>query len=145
MGEIDKKFIQGKLDLITRDLGRLDSFGPVLISEVAEDFVKFSAMKNICVEMIGRAIDINGFLISELAEKGADTPKTYRETFLMLVPLGALPREFAEKIAKSAGFRNAIVHEYNNLAHGFVYSNIKDIVAEYGKYAEYVVAFLKKK
>jgi uncharacterized protein YutE (UPF0331/DUF86 family) len=85
------------------------------IFEAAEDFIKFSALKNIFMEMIGRAIDINEHLIVELFQPQTEIPKTYRDTFLLLGKMNILPKEFADEISKSAGFRNAIVHEYNNL------------------------------
>ena len=67
------------------------------------------------MEIIGRALDINEHLISELADSKLKLPQNYKETFLFLKNLKILPEDFADEISKSAGFRNAIVHEYNNL------------------------------
>ena len=75
------------------------------------------------MEIIGRALDINEHLISELADSKIEAPKNYKETFLFLKNLKILPEDFADEISKSAGFRNAIVHEYNNLDQNIVLQN----------------------
>jgi len=118
---IDKRFIEEKVNLITRDLSRLSTFSAFTISQMAEDYMKYGALKNMLMEIIGRAIDINQHLLSELSETKAEIPKSYKETFLALAKLGVVPVDFAQKISKSAGFRNAIVHEYNNLDKNIVY------------------------
>lgn len=63
---IDREFMLEKINLITRDLKRLEVFSDLSIDQIAKDFIKFAALKNILMETIGRAIDINQHLISEL-------------------------------------------------------------------------------
>ncbi len=142
---IDKEFIKEKINLITRDLARLKIFSGMSFSDVAKDFMKYSALKNIMMEIIGRAIDINEHLISELAVSEMDAPKEYRQTFLLIGELNVLPKDFAKEISKSAGFRNAIVHEYNNLDKEVVYKSIDDATDQYAKYCQYILDFLEKK
>lgn len=141
---IDKEFLKEKINLITRDLERLKIFSDFTISQMAQDFMKYAALKNILMEIIGRAIDINEHLISELIAAGVDVPKTYRETFLKLAELSVLPDDFAKEIARSAGFRNAIVHEYNNLDKEIVYKTVGDAISQYSKYCGYVLEFTER-
>jgi len=72
-----------------------------------------------------------------------EVPKTYRETFLLLEDLKILPRDFAEEISKSAGLRNVIVHEYNNLDKVIIYKKVGDAINQYVKYCDYILKFLK--
>jgi|SRR3989344_1153886 len=141
---IDKDFIKEKINLITRDLERLEIFSDLTFSQIAEDFIKYAATKNILMEIIGRGIDINEHLIAELADTKFDAPKTYKETFLILKDLKILPEDFAKEISKSAGFRNAIVHEYNNLDKNQVYKTIDEAIKQYTKYCDYILKFLEK-
>ena len=127
---IDKNFIVEKINLITASLQQLEAFSKMTFSEAAGDFIKYSALKNILMEMIGRAIDINEHLIVESAVAKIEAPKSYRDTFLALGNLGVLPPDFAREISKSAGFRNAIVHEYNNLDKSEVYKTIGQAVEQ---------------
>jgi uncharacterized protein YutE (UPF0331/DUF86 family) len=140
---IDREFILEKINLITRDLKRLEVFSDLSIDQIAKDFIKFAALKNILMETIGRAIDINQYLISELSRPETEVPKTYRETFLLLEDLKILPGDFAEEISKSAGLRNVIVHEYNNLDKVIIYKKVGDAIKQYVKYCDYILKFLK--
>lgn len=141
---IKEIFIQEKTSLIIRDLERLRIFSDMTFDEVAQDFIKYGALKNILMEIIGRAIDINEHLVVELMPNSSDVPKDYRATFLALIELDILPKDFAEEISKSAGFRNAIVHEYNNLNKGIVYKTVGEAIEQYAKYCDYVQKFLEK-
>lgn len=140
---LEIELIKEKLDLISRDLEHLQAFSEFTFDQVAHDFVRYAAVKNILMEIIGRGIDINHHLISELAPLEMGTPKTYRETFLFLGRLNILPPDFAEIIAESAGFRNAIVHEYNNLDQGIVYRTVGEAVRQYEQYCRAIWGFLK--
>lgn len=62
----------------------------------------------------------------------------------MLRDLKILPEDFAEEISKSAGFRNAIVHEYNNLNKGIVYKTVGEAIVQYSQYCKYILDFLEK-
>lgn len=141
---IDKKFIQEKINLITRDSGDLAQFADYTFDEVAKDSFKYAAIKNFLMEIIGRGLDINNHLIAELSKQGTRTPLSYHETFLMLIELKVLPKEFGEKIAESAGFRNAIVHMYNNLDKQTVYKTIGEAINQYSQYCRYILDFLEK-
>jgi uncharacterized protein YutE (UPF0331/DUF86 family) len=140
---IDREFILEKINLITRDLKRLEVFSDLSIDQIAKDFIKFAALKNILMETIGRAIDINQHFISELSRPETEAPKTYRETFLLLEDLKILPGDFAEEISKSAGLRNVIVHEYNNLDKVIIYKKVGDAINQYVKYCDYILKSLK--
>lgn len=140
---IDKEFIEEKINLITRDLSRLDIFSNFTISQMAEDFIKYGALKNMLMEIIGRALDVNEHLISELSDPKIEAPKNYKETFLFLKNLKILPEDFADEISKSAGFRNAIVHEYNNLDKNIVYRTVGEAIDQYTRYCDYILKFLE--
>lgn len=141
---LDKEFIKEKINLIIRDLERLRMFSDFTIGQMAKDFIKYAALKNVLMETIGRAIDINEHFISELIKSGESIPKGYKETFLMLGDLEILPKDFAEEISKSAGFRNAIVHEYNNLDKGIIYKTVGDAIDQYSRYCDFILKFLEK-
>lgn len=106
---IDSVFINRKIDYIKRDLARLKEFKGLTFEKVAKDWKGYSIIKNVLMEVIGRGIDINQHLIAELAGPEVMAPLDYTQTFLKLVELKVLPEKFAERISKSAGFRNVWV------------------------------------
>lgn len=141
---IDRIFVERKIDLISRDLGQLKDFANLTFDEVAKDPVKYAAVKNFLMEIIGRGIDINNHLISELADPKKEIPKTYKETFIAMGDLKILPANFAKTISGSAGFRNAIVHDYNNLDKQIIFETIGEAITQYSQYCRYILDFIDK-
>lgn len=142
---LDKEFINRKINLIREDLGKLEHLRGLAIDQVAGDWLKYSALKNILMEIIGRGIDINEHLILELMKHPeTKAPLSYRKTFLALAELRVLPEDFAKQIARSAGFRNAVVHDYNEIDHYIIYKKVDDIIEEYTKYCHHILDFLEK-
>ena len=97
------------------------------------------------MEIIGRAIDINQHIILEAGDLKEKTPLDYMESFRYLGSIKILPDAFASEIARSAGFRNAIVHGYNDLDKGIVYRSVSDALIQYAKYCDYVLKWLEAK
>lgn len=141
---LNTRFIQRKIRLIPQDLEILKNLADLNFNEVAKDLYRYSTVQLLLMKIIGRAIDINEHLIGELATAKIGAPVTYRETFIKLKDLGVLPAKFAEQIAESAGFRNAIVHEYNNLDKYIVYKTIGEAVIQYTKYCGYILRFFSR-
>jgi uncharacterized protein YutE (UPF0331/DUF86 family) len=140
------EFVQRKLQLIAEDLGRLAHLAGESYEAITSDFVKMAAVERIIERIVMRAIDVNEHLISELATGREEriTRLTYRDTFLRLVELGILPAEFAERIAKSAGLRNILVHDYNDVDRRIVYGSIASCLADYPRYVEAIGRFLER-
>ncbi|MGF1613505.1 MAG: DUF86 domain-containing protein [Gammaproteobacteria bacterium] len=80
-----------------------------------------------------RAIDVNEHLITELAtgQEEQITRLTYRDTFLRLSDLGAYPEAFAASICQSAGLRNILVHDYNDVDHRILHASIRTCLRNY--------------
>jgi len=133
--------VQRKLFLNQQELERLRGFAHLKIEEIANDPGKYAACERYLERLISRAIDINQHII---AEKGsvALSVKKYHDTFLVLAELGVYPKDFAEKIAPSAGLRNALVHDYNNIDKEMLQKSIKEAIWEYNEYSKYILAFM---
>ncbi len=137
--------IKKKIDLIQRDLERLLEFSDFTFDEIAKDYIKYAALKNIFMEIIGRGIDINEHIIAKVGAHKDLSPRDYKETFLLLAKLNILSEDFAKKIAASAGFRNAIVHDYDDLDKRIVYKTVGEAIKQYSEYCRYILDFLDKK
>ena len=140
---LDQEFIQRKINLIREDLIKLDNFRNATFDELSKDWLKWNALEHILMKIIGRGIDINEHLIAEIAKPETTAPRNYQETFLKLAELKILPQEFAQKISKSAGFRNAIIHEYNKIDREVVFGTINEAIKQYADYCQYILDFLK--
>lgn len=143
---IRPEFVKRKLALISEDLGRLLYFKDMTFSEIASDFVNLAAVERLLERIVTRAIDVNEHLIAELSTGREDkiTRLTYRETFLWLADLGVCSKTFAEKIAQSAGLRNILVHDYNDVDREILYKSIHSCLQDYHDYVRAVYDFFQK-
>jgi uncharacterized protein YutE (UPF0331/DUF86 family) len=140
------EFVRRKLQLIAEDLGRLAHFKDDSFEQITGDFVRMAAVERLLERIVMRAIDINEHLLSELATGREEkiTRLTYRDTFLRLAELGILPSDFAERIARSAGLRNILVHDYNDVDRRIVYGSIRSCLVDYLEYTEAIAGFLER-
>lgn len=141
---VNKIFIQRKIELIQRDLVKLGVFENKTFDQIAGNWKEFAIVKNLLMEIIGRGIDINQHILAEKFTPAVSAPLDYTETFLKLGGLGVLPESFAKKIAKSAGFRNAIVHGYNKIDKSVIYKTVGVAIKQYTQYCRHILRFLEK-
>jgi len=141
---LNKDFVQRKVGLIQRDVERLGELSKFSLDEIFSDYSKANTLERLLEKIINRAIDINQHIISKLA-KGSEKVVSYEDTFHLLSDLGVYPKSFGQKIAPSAGLRNRLVHEYDDLDEKILYSSISKEVKQYIRYCRYVLDFLKKK
>ncbi len=139
---LDKELIKTKIELIQKDLVHLEELKGLSIDEIAGDFYKWSTLKLVLVEIVGRAIDINAHIIAEKGEMKHPAPKTSRETFIRLGDMDILSVDFADLLSKSAGFRNRVVHEYNDLKKDKVYETVDEVLVQYTEYCRHILTFL---
>ncbi len=142
---VRREFVTRKLHLIADDLEWLVRFKDDSLESLKSDELKLAAVERILERIVMRAIDINEHLISELGTgEGKSTRLTYRDTFLFLTGLGVYSKEFSEEIARSAGLRNILVHDYNDVDRKIVHASIRHCLQDYHKYVESVRSFLDR-
>jgi len=142
-----REFVERKLQLIAEDLGALSAFRDIPYEELVGDAVRLAAVERILERIVLRAVDVNEHLISDAATGTEEktTRLTYKDTFLKLADYGVLSPELARRIAPSAGLRNILVHEYNDLDHRIVHAAIRTALAEYTAYIDAVQRFVSRR
>lgn len=138
------EFVRRKLQLIGDDLGRLIRFKDESLQSLTADAIKLAAVERLLERIVMRAIDVNEHLISELAtgREEKTTRLTYRDTFLRLADLAVYPKDFGDQIARSAGLRNILVHDYNDADRKLVHASVRSCLQDYQRYVEFVDTFL---
>ncbi len=136
---IDRELINRKLVLIGQDLREIASLAGLSKEEYLGGAINQAAAERYLERMIGRMIDINFHL---LVESGQAPPPDYFQSFIDLADLGVYKHEFASRIAKSAGLRNRIVHEYDEIDASQVYGAIKAASKDIPEYMRHVEACL---
>jgi uncharacterized protein YutE (UPF0331/DUF86 family) len=117
---IDRELVTRKITLILKDLSSLTDLSGLTREAYLANPINEVLAERYLERMIGRMIDINYHIITE---SGNPPPKDYHESFQMLGTMGILEAEFARQIAFSAGLRNRIVHDYEDIDASKVYES----------------------
>lgn len=140
---IRKEFVRRKLQLITDDLVRLVRFKDLTLEELLADDIRLAAVERIIERIVMRAVDVNEHLLAEcLPPQTRSTRLTYRDTFLMLADLSVCDEGFAKAIAASAGLRNILVHDYNDVDRRTLHRSIGSCLRDYTEYVQRVEGFI---
>ncbi len=135
-----KEKISDRLRYLERALLYLKSKENVSLTDLESNYELRSAIKRNFEIAIEAAIDIGEMVLSQ---EGAKMPETYREIFLKLGELEVLPREFSEKIAPMAGFRNILVHQYGEADLNKLYGFLKGRLDDLEEFIRYVRLYLE--
>lgn len=141
MTPIDAAIVRRKLGHIMRSLDLLRSIRTMPLAEYRTRVWERKGAERVLQEAIEAALDINAHLI---AERGQDVPDDYFGGFVKLGDLGILPRDLAHALAPSAGLRNRLVHEYDDLDDAKVLSAVGTLLDLYPRYIEAIETDLTK-
>ncbi len=98
------------------------------------------AVERLLERIVGRLLDINYHL---LKEQTASLPQDYFDSFLALSKEGIVSEELSRRVAKSAGLRNVLAHEYDAIDERQVYAAIKFALTDVPEYLRAILAWLK--
>ena len=98
------------------------------------------AIERLLQIIIETACDINAHFIAKLAEKA---PATRRASFYEMAALGILDAETAERLARSVGLRNRLVHDYDVLDNQLVYAAIREALEQYAAYGRIIYNYCR--
>ena len=79
-----------------------------------------------------------------MTEQLHEQTSTMAETFLALSRHGLLDSQLASRLAKTVGFRNIAVHEYNTLDMNILYSIITKEIGCFYEFADTVLRIVNK-
>lgn len=132
--------IRDKLTRLGSYLQELEPLGRQysLADYCASGLVKHSAERLIEL-IVEAAVDINGLLVTL---QGLPPPKDYYASFLEVGRLGVYPWPFGKQLAKTAGLRNRLAHEYETIKDPLVYRVVKTMPALYRRYMASVHRYL---
>ena len=71
-----------------------------------------------------------------LSVQGEPAPISYRTAFLMAGEKGIINKELSESLALSAGLRNILVHEYEEIDYKILYKSIPIAIKDYSTFMD---------
>jgi len=138
---IDADLVTRKLLLIASDLDPLGAIAERGVAAYVGSAVDQAVVERRLERAIGRMIDVNYHL---LTAGGQPPPSDDHTSFLKLADLGALEAEFARRIARAAGLRNRLVHDYDDLDQRLVFDALHDALRDVPRYVSAVNAYLAR-
>jgi len=136
---IDKEIISRKITFINKDLLALKKLGKLSLKTYLSK-ADYEAMTERYLErIIGRMIDINYHILSELENQ---IPNDYYNSFIVLGEKKYLPARLSETLANSAGLRNRLAHEYDEIDEKKVFSAIGTCLKDVPKYLKHILKAL---
>ena len=109
---LDRELVTRKSVLIAADLDPLRVVHEKGVDAFLASPLDQAVAERLLERSVTRMIDINYHVITA---SGHPPPADYRSSFLRLHELGILDRAFAERIARAAGPRNRLVHDYDEI------------------------------
>jgi len=138
---IEKRLIKRKLIKLKEYLKELQPFSEISPQDYVSDYKNKRTVERDIQLIVECACDINNHILVETQER---PPKDYYSSFTDLLKIKVLPQKFASTIAETAGLRNRLVHEYEEIKDNIVYENITNVLRLYKKYIHYIIKYLEK-
>ena len=138
---IDRSLITRKMSLILEDLAAMTRLSHLPREQYLKDSINEALAERYLERAIGRMVDINFHLVTE---SGHAPPKDYHESFVLLGTLGVMTADFAKEMARAAGLRNRIVHEYDDIDPERVYEALPVAVGQIPVYLDHIQRFVEK-
>ena len=134
----DDDRILRKLNFMQRCVGYLTSVD-VENMDLGANYELRSAIERNFQLAIESAIDIGEMIISK---EGFERPSDYRSVILVLGNHEILPKEFAEEFSFAAGFRNILVHMYEEVDLDILHSFLTEKLGDFDKFARYIAEYV---
>jgi len=138
---IEERLIKRKLTKLKEYLKELQPFVEILLRDYISEYKNKRTVERDIQLIVECACDINNHILMETQER---PPKDYYSSFTDLSKIKVLPQKFASTIAETAGLRNRLVHEYEEIKDNIVYENIGNVLRLYKKYTDYIIKYLEK-
>jgi uncharacterized protein YutE (UPF0331/DUF86 family) len=138
---VDPALVTRKLLLIASDH---DALRPVVakgLEAYLANRVEQAFVERYLERIVGRMIDVNYHLITGT---GQAPPSDYFASFVRLGDMGVLEGAFARAIARAAGLRNRLVHEYEDIDPSRVFSALDEAMRDIPTYLDAVHQYLRR-
>ena len=130
---MDRDLIETKLESLRRCVERVAAKTPSTAEELALD----ADVQDVIALNLQRAVllcvDIASHII---AETEAHPPDTMAPHFEVLAQLKIINSELAERLIKAVGFRNIVVHSYQNIDWRIVFQICTRHLADFKQFAQ---------
>ena len=138
---VDEALILRKLAELDQYYRQMKEYENTTADQYSDDWKIQRIIERTLQMMIETCADIAGHII---ADKGFRIPKSYADTFKVLLEEKILDRKLYAVMEKIAKFRNIVVHHYDKIDAEIVTAILKNDLADFISYKETIIQFLEK-
>jgi len=136
---MNREIVTIRMTLIVKYLNHLHKFKSISLEEYLNSFDYQLITERLIQLLVEAASDINSYLLVQLHQV---TPSAYFDSFIEAGREGIITQELAVALAASAGMRNRLVHQYEEIDHQIVFTAIPKALQQYSLYVQQVTAYL---
>lgn len=134
---VDKQKLRSKLDRISNAKRRLETIGAKGRAAFLADEILQAASIRFLQTAVEAMLDIANHVT---AREGLGLPTSYRESIEILLRGGLLPSDHGESFLRMVGFRNRVVHMYDDVAAAEVYGIIENDLKDFDAFIRAIVS-----
>jgi len=138
---VEKMLVRRKLNKMIEYIEQLKEVNKYTLDDYLDNFFIKRTSERLVQLIVEVATDINGHII---VDEGYSPPEDYYNSFLKLSETGVISNDFAKELAPSAGLRNRLVHEYEEIDDEIVFKSVKKAIDNYSKYIKEIEEYLEK-
>lgn len=138
----EEEKISRKLRFMKKYVDFLREYKSKSVEELEKDDLLKAAIERNFQLAIESALDIGEVIISE---RDFEKPEEYRDIMLILRKHEILPEEFAERFSRAAGFRNILVHMYEEVDARKLNEYLQNNLEDFSEFARFIARYLEKK
>lgn len=129
-----------RINFIAQQLSYLKEYEFLSFDAYVNSFEKRATIERTLELIIQAAIDVNRHLI--IKKLKLPFPTTAKDSFIQLEKENILSKDLAKQLAKSAGLRNILAHEYLEIDDRIIYQSIPLALTQYPLYIQQLITYL---
>jgi uncharacterized protein YutE (UPF0331/DUF86 family) len=137
--DLDRALVRRKLATIVQNLADLAPLAELSLIAYRADRLRRKAVERLLQELIEAAVDANVHVLRAL---GGPVPGDYYTSFIEAGRRGVIQPALAERLAPSAGLRNRLVHEYDEIDDAIVLAALTQAQRDFSAFVQAMEQFL---
>jgi len=133
---MDWSLIEQKLESLRRCLRRVREKCPLDEATLTKDYDAQDILTLNLSRAIQLCVDIGAHLVTQTDQPA---PSTMGQTFDVLSDAGIINSELAGRMKKAVGFRNLVIHHYDDINWAIVYTIVQHRLIDFEDFARAVV------
>ncbi|MEN9524581.1 MAG: hypothetical protein RL536_650 [Candidatus Parcubacteria bacterium] len=133
---LEKVFIVSKIERLKDNLSKIKSKLLLSDQEILSSADHLASLERYFQLVVDYAIDINHHFIKN---KELNVPDDLQSTFTVLGDNEILTNDFADRISRSVGLRNRLVHQYEDVKPAVFLEHLRKNLGDYEEYARQIL------